>query len=72
MTQEKPKVCPIMSRPMLSNGNIIQLYRVECLMGGCAFWKHGHKGPTTVEEAPNGDQVMIINEIPGRCRFGSA
>jgi len=31
MPQNKPKTCPLMSRPVLGNGNIIQLHRVECL-----------------------------------------
>ena len=68
---DKPKICPLMSRPMMGNGNVIQLQRVVCLQDDCAFWRPGHKAPATIEWAPNGEPVTVRNEIPGKCGFRS-
>lgn len=70
-TTDNPKICPLMSRAMMSNGNVIRPQRVECLQDECAFWKPGWKAASSIEQAPNGEPVAVRNEIPGRCRFRS-
>ena len=70
--QDKPKICPLMSRPVLGNGNIIQLHRVECLRDGCMYWKPGWRSASSFEQTPSGKVVEIKNEIPGKCRFRGA
>jgi len=72
MPQNKPKTCPLMSRPVLGNGNIIQLHRVECLRDGCMFWKPGWTAKESIEQAPCGEPVTVRHTIPGKCRFGGA